>query len=78
MTWMQQAQLGIKGIIKSQSTGAPIPNATLSLSDRKSVFNTTAEGEYWKILLPGVYKLHVSNNNNRKFTEGHTFGRKKA
>lgn len=57
---MQQAQRGIKGIVMSQLTDAPIPNATLSLSDRQSVIYTTKNGEFWKILLPGVYKLRVS------------------
>lgn len=61
MTWMQQSQRGIKGIVTSRITGKPIPNATLSISGRDNVFNTTKNGEYWKILLPGIYRLVVSN-----------------
>lgn len=58
---MQQANRGIKGIVKDRLTGRPIENATLSIQDRQNIFNTTKNGEYWKILLPGVYKLYVSN-----------------
>lgn len=57
---MQQAHRGIKGIVTNQITGKPIPNATISLTDRENYINTTLNGEYWKILLPGVYKLRVS------------------
>lgn len=60
LTWMQQAHRGIKGIVMDRLTGRPIENATLSILDRKNTFNTTKNGEYWKILLPGVYKLYVS------------------
>ncbi|XP_025409980.1 carboxypeptidase D-like isoform X2 [Sipha flava] len=60
LIWMQQSHRGIKGIIMSKSTGKPIPNATISILDRQNQFNTTKNGEYWKILLPGVYKLRVN------------------
>lgn len=69
VTWMQQAQRGIKGVVTSQITNAPIPNATLSLSDRQNVFYTTKNGEFWKILLPGVYKLSVSVIEKNLFKE---------
>lgn len=60
LIWMQQAHRGIKGIVKDRLTGRPIENATLSILDRKTIFNTTRNGEFWKILLPGVYELYVS------------------
>ncbi|XP_022167083.1 carboxypeptidase D-like isoform X3 [Myzus persicae] len=60
LTWVQQAQRGIKGIVTNRITGKPIPNATVSLTDRENYVNTTVHGEYWKILLPGVYKLRVN------------------
>lgn len=59
LTWMQQTHTGIKGIVMSQLTGKPIPNAILNILGRENTFNTTINGEYWKILLPGVYKLRV-------------------
>lgn len=57
---MQQSHIGIKGIVMSKSTGRPIPNATVSILGRQNQVNTTKNGEYWKILLPGVYKLRVN------------------
>ncbi|XP_025204120.1 carboxypeptidase D-like isoform X2 [Melanaphis sacchari] len=59
LTWMQQAHRGIKGVVTNRITGKPIPNAIISLKDRENYINTTVNGEYWKILLPGVYKLSV-------------------
>ncbi|CAH1716001.1 unnamed protein product [Aphis gossypii] len=59
LTWMRQAQRGIKGIVTNRITGNPIPNAMVSLTDRENYVNTTVNGEYWKILLSGVYKLRV-------------------
>ncbi|XP_060880532.1 carboxypeptidase D-like isoform X2 [Metopolophium dirhodum] len=60
LTWMEQAHRGVKGFVTNQITGKPIPNATVSLTDRENHINTTVNGEYWKILLPGVYKLRVN------------------
>lgn len=57
---MHQTHRGIKGIVMSRSTGEPIANATLKILGRDNIFNATANGEYWKILMPGVYKLRVS------------------
>lgn len=62
---MQQAHLGIKGVITNRLTGKPVPNAVISIPNRENTFNTTSNGEYWKILLPGVYKIHVSINLKR-------------
>ncbi|XP_060840610.1 carboxypeptidase D-like isoform X2 [Rhopalosiphum padi] len=59
LTWMQQAHRGIKGIVTDRITGKPISNAIVSLTDRENYVNTTVNGEYWKILLSGVYKLRV-------------------
>ncbi|XP_050428707.1 carboxypeptidase D-like isoform X2 [Adelges cooleyi] len=59
LIWIQQVHRGVKGIVMDRQTGAPIANANLMILGREHTFNTTENGEYWKILLPGVYKLHV-------------------
>lgn len=64
---MQQAHMGIKGIVMDRLTSRPIINATLSIQDREHTFYTTNNGEYWKLLLPGVYNLSVSNIEKTKF-----------
>ncbi|VVC33638.1 Hypothetical protein CINCED_3A006469 [Cinara cedri] len=68
LTWMQQTHRGIKGIVRSRSTGEPIKNATLRILDRENVFKTTSNGEYWKILLPGVYKLRANADGHDEQT----------
>ncbi|XP_050533438.1 carboxypeptidase D-like isoform X2 [Daktulosphaira vitifoliae] len=59
LLWTKQVQRGIKGIVMDRQTGAPISNAKLMILGRDKTFNTTENGEYWKVLLPGPYKLHV-------------------
>lgn len=39
--------------------GFPIEKASLKVKSRDVGFQTTKYGEYWRILLPGVYKLEV-------------------
>jgi len=67
---VQQAQRGVKGIVTNRITGKPIPNANIGLTDRENYVNTTLNGEYWKILLPGVYKLRVSKEKIPEFWYG--------
>lgn len=39
--------------------GNPIERASVKVKSRDVSFSTTKYGEFWRILLPGVYKLEV-------------------
>lgn len=39
--------------------GNPVEKASLKVKSRDVGFQTTKYGEFWRILLPGIYKLEV-------------------
>jgi hypothetical protein len=41
--------------------GNPVEKASLKVKSRDVGFQTTKYGEFWRILLPGAYKLEVHN-----------------
>ncbi|XP_044755146.1 carboxypeptidase D-like [Coccinella septempunctata] len=55
-----QALRGIKGRVIDCQTREPIEGATLHIVGRKIPFKTSRKGEFWRILKPGEYSLHVS------------------
>ncbi|CAH1791071.1 unnamed protein product [Owenia fusiformis] len=59
---------GIKGII-SDSKGNPVPNAKVYINKRKHPFTSTAEGEYWRILLPGTFTIRVKADGYNDFEQ---------
>lgn len=56
---MAEAHRGVQGFVVDES-GFPIEKASLKIKSRDVGFQTTKYGEYWRILLPGVYKLEVN------------------
>lgn len=57
--FLAEAHRGVQGFVHDQN-GAPIEKASLKVKGRDVGFMTTKYGEFWRILLPGVYKLEVS------------------
>ncbi|KAL1140793.1 hypothetical protein AAG570_000721 [Ranatra chinensis] len=55
-----ESQRGVKGTVRDKMTGRPVVGATVSIQDtNRSSTQTTPEGYYWKLLLPGKYILKV-------------------
>ena len=50
---------GVKGLV-SDSGGSALQDAHVTVADRDIPSYTSKYGEYWRILLPGTYKLTVS------------------
>ena len=50
---------GVKGIVTYEN-GTPAAGVAIHVDGRMKV-KTTAQGEFWKILLPGTYTLNVSS-----------------
>lgn len=59
MLYMYEALRGVKGFVNDQDSGQPLPGVQLRIKGRERSFNTTAHGEYWRILLNGTYILQV-------------------
>ncbi|XP_075678556.1 carboxypeptidase D-like [Dermatophagoides pteronyssinus] len=61
LKFIETAHWGIKGLILDESTQQPIKSAIISI-DNINGHNITSSlnGEYWRILLPGIYQITVS------------------
>lgn len=67
MDYISHAHQGVKGQILDGLTNNPIKNASLKVYGRDMVFLSTNKGEFWRLLLPGNYRLEVRNfQRNRK------------
>ncbi|XP_037920515.1 carboxypeptidase M isoform X3 [Hermetia illucens] len=56
--FLAEAHRGVQGFVIDAS-GIPVERASLKIKGRDVGFQTTRYGEFWRILLPGVYKLEV-------------------
>uniref|UniRef100_A0A1B0CR20 Peptidase M14 domain-containing protein n=2 Tax=Lutzomyia longipalpis TaxID=7200 RepID=A0A1B0CR20_LUTLO len=56
--FLAEVHRGVQGFVTDMS-GTPIEKASLKIKGRDVGFQTTRYGEFWRILLPGVYKLEV-------------------
>ncbi|XP_031624726.1 carboxypeptidase D-like isoform X3 [Contarinia nasturtii] len=56
--FLAEAHRGVQGFV-TDGNGLPIERASLKIKGRDVGFQTTRYGEFWRILLPGIYKLEV-------------------
>ncbi len=56
--FLAEAHRGVQGFVMD-SNGLPIERASLKIKGRDVGFQSTKYGEFWRILLPGIYKLEV-------------------
>jgi hypothetical protein len=55
-----EALRGVKGFVSDALSGLPLGRVQLRIKGRESRdFNTTGQGEFWRILLDGNYTLLV-------------------
>ncbi|XP_071639447.1 carboxypeptidase D isoform X1 [Temnothorax longispinosus] len=59
--FLAEAHRGVHGFVIDEN-GNPIERASVKVKSRDVSFSTTKYGEFWRILLPGVYKLEVFSN----------------
>ncbi|XP_069703169.1 carboxypeptidase D isoform X3 [Periplaneta americana] len=56
--FLAEAHRGVHGFVMDEN-GNPVEKASLKVKSRDVGFQTTKYGEFWRILLPGIYKLEV-------------------
>lgn len=56
--FLAEAHRGVQGFVMDPN-GSPIERAQLKVKGRDVGFATTKYGEFWRVLMPGVYKLEV-------------------
>lgn len=59
--FLAEAHRGVHGFVVDEN-GNPIERASVKVKSRDVSFSTTKYGEFWRVLLPGVYKLEVFSN----------------
>lgn len=57
--YLKQAHMGVRGIVVDADTKEPIGGASVLVRGRLKAIQTTVNGEYWRLLLPGQYVLMV-------------------
>lgn len=55
-----EAHRGVRGFV-TDGNGRPLENVAMKIKGRDAPFQTTKHGEYWRILLPGYYRIEVSS-----------------
>ncbi|KAH9525525.1 hypothetical protein Btru_001621 [Bulinus truncatus] len=63
LAYLEKVHIGIKGFITDKETGQPIHKARLSVDGIDHEIKTTSYGEYWRLLVPGTYKVRVAADN---------------
>ena len=56
--YISEAHRGVRGQVRDEF-GSVVANANVRIKDRSFGSKTTPLGEYWRILMPGVYTLQV-------------------
>lgn len=56
--FLAEVHRGVQGFI-TDINGIPIEKASLKIKGRQVGFQSTKFGEFWRVLLPGLYKLEV-------------------
>lgn len=59
IAYVFEALRGVKGFVSDAEDGRPLSDVQLYIKGRNRDFNTTSDGEYWRILLDGNYTLQV-------------------
>jgi len=58
LKFLGEAHRGVKGFVKNDNF-EPIEGASMKIRGRDVGFQTTKEGEFWRILMPGIYIMEV-------------------
>lgn len=64
ISFLEQARSAVKGIVTDEN-GNPVADAIVQVSDRSKDVTTTDRGEFWRILVPGKYKIKAIKGNTQ-------------
>ncbi|PWA21828.1 hypothetical protein CCH79_00017781 [Gambusia affinis] len=70
LAYIRQVHLGVKGQV-FDGWGMPVQNAVVEVEGRRNIcpFRTNQHGEYYRLLLPGIYTFKVSYPGHEVLTE---------
>ncbi|XP_074640654.1 carboxypeptidase D-like isoform X2 [Tubulanus polymorphus] len=60
LVFMGQIHKGVKGFVMSLTTGKGIPEAEVRVKGINHVISSAKDGDYWRLLAPGIYEITAS------------------
>ncbi|XP_023700161.1 carboxypeptidase D [Paramormyrops kingsleyae] len=60
LQFIHQVHRGVKGMVLDSKDSTGIPNATITVEGIDHPVTSGKDGDYWRLLVPGTYKLTVS------------------
>jgi len=66
LRYVGEAQRGVRGFVYD-GHGRPLENVAMKVKGRDAPFQTTKHGEFWRILLPGYYRLEAYKEGYEPF-----------
>jgi len=69
--YTQAVNQGMHGFVRDQN-GKPIDGAEIKIDDRTKIVHSNKDGAFWRLLLPGNYKVTVSANGFKSVTSNIT------
>lgn len=59
LVYMEQVHRGIKGVVRDKSSRQGIADAVIRVEDHDHDIRSAADGDYWRLLNPGEYRVMV-------------------
>uniref|UniRef100_A0A8C5YRJ0 Carboxypeptidase D n=1 Tax=Marmota marmota marmota TaxID=9994 RepID=A0A8C5YRJ0_MARMA len=70
--FMKQVHQGVKGFVLDGTDGRGILNATISVAEINHPVTSYKNGDYWRLLVPGTYKITASARGYNPVTQNVT------